>query len=312
MDVIDLMDQLNIHQAYFCGLSMGGLIGQWLGLHQPDRIKKIVLSNTAAKIGDDDRWNTRIDIITEKGMKSIADEMMERWFTESFRMNHPARVDEIRQSFLNSDPTGYCNCCTAIRDADFTDLVKNISIPSLIITGDEDPVTTVEHAIYLNQEIKESKLIVLPAKHLSGTELPKVYAKALIDFLIGESSYDQGMHIRRTVLGDHHVDQANSNKNIFNEDFQQFISTYAWGEVWSRPGLSKYQRSLITISMLIPLNRKAELKMHLKAAIHNGVTISEIKELLLHSALYCGLPAANESIHTAEEAFNEMNIQYKI
>jgi 3-oxoadipate enol-lactonase / 4-carboxymuconolactone decarboxylase len=311
-DVIALLDQLNIQDACFCGLSMGGLIGQWLALNKPDRIKKIILSNTAAKIGDHTRWNTRIKTISDQGMNAIAEEMMERWFTEPFRQLHSVRVNSIRQSFIMSDPLGYCNCCMAIRDADFTNTISSILIPTLIISGDEDPVTTVDHAMYLNERIKDSKLIVLHAKHLSAAELPKIYAQALIDFLVGPSILEQGMYIRRTVLGDPHVDKANSNINSFNADFQQFISMYAWGEIWSRPGLSKYQRSFITIAMLIPLNRKAELKLHIKASLNNGLTISEIKEIILHAALYCGLPAANEAFHTAEEVFTELNLQYKI
>lgn len=311
-DVIELMDQLNIYEACFCGLSMGGLIGQWLALNKPDRIKKIILSNTATKIGDDARWNTRIETISSQGMNSIADEMMERWFTPSFRQINSERVNAIRQSFVMSDPTGYCNCCTAIRDADFTNQISSILLPALIITGDEDPVTTVDHARYLNEGIQNSKLIVFPAKHLSATELPQVYAEAMIDFLVGPSLFDQGMHIRRTVLGDAHVDRAQATINGFNGDFQDFISKYAWGEIWSRPGLSKYQRSLITVAMLIPLNRKAEFKLHIKAALNNGLNVSEIKEIILHAGVYCGLPAANEAFHTAEEVFNELNIQYKI
>ncbi|MEP7322892.1 MAG: 3-oxoadipate enol-lactonase [Saprospiraceae bacterium] len=311
-DVIDLMDQLNIREASFCGLSMGGLIGQWLALNKPDRIRKIILSNTASKIGDDARWNTRIETISNQGMNSIADEMMGRWFTPSFLLKDAERVNEIRQSFVMSDPTGYCNCCSAIRDTDFTNDISSILLPTLIITGDEDPVTTVDHARDLNEAIQNSKLIILPAKHLSAAELPKMYAEALIDFIVGQSTFDQGMYIRRTVLGDVHVDRAHASINAFNGDFQDFISKYAWGEVWSRPGLSKYQRSLITVAMLIPLNRKAEFKLHIKAALNNGLTVSEIKEIILHAAIYCGLPAANEAFHSAEEVFNELNIQYKI
>jgi 4-carboxymuconolactone decarboxylase len=115
--------------------------------------------------------------------------------------------------------------------------------------------------------------------------------------------FDQGMKTRRQVLGDAHVDRAEANRTAFNEDFQDFISRYAWGEVWSRPGLDRRTRSLVTLAMLIALNREAELKMHLNAAANCGVTREEIKELLLHSGLYCGLPAANSAYHLAAEVF---------
>uniref|UniRef100_UPI00389961F4 4-carboxymuconolactone decarboxylase n=1 Tax=Arcicella rigui TaxID=797020 RepID=UPI00389961F4 len=126
--------------------------------------------------------------------------------------------------------------------------------------------------------------------------------------MVGESTFEKGMHVRRSVLGNAHVDRANGNINDFNADFQQFISNYAWGEIWTRPNLSKHSRSLITIAMLIALNRKAELKMHIRAAFNNGVSIAEIKEVLMQSALYCGLPAANEAFHTAEEVFNSLEL----
>ena len=121
----------------------------------------------------------------------------------------------------------------------------------------------------------------------------------------------EGMKTRRKVLGDAHVDRANGNINAFNADFQDFITRYAWGEIWTRDTLSHRDRSLITLSMLIALNRKSEFKMHIKAAFNNGVTVAELKEMIMQSALYCGLPAANEAFHSAEEIFNEIGIDYK-
>lgn len=305
-DVIDLLDELKIDEAYFCGLSMGGLIGQWLGIHYPNRIKKLIVSNTGAKIGNDERWNGRIETIKADGMQAIVDDTMERWFTESFRNHNPQRVAETKAMFLRSDILGYSNCCDAIRDADFRESLSQVSVETLVITGDEDPVTNVEQAEFLANYIPNSSLKVLHARHLASTELPEEYAQVLIDFIVGESNLEKGMHVRRSVLGNAHVDRANGNINDFNADFQQFISNYAWGEIWTRPNLSKHSRSLITIAMLIALNRKAELKMHIRAAFNNGVTIAEIKEVLMQSALYCGLPAANEAFHTAEEVFKEM------
>ncbi|MEA5138575.1 bifunctional 3-oxoadipate enol-lactonase/4-carboxymuconolactone decarboxylase PcaDC [Arcicella rigui] len=307
-DVIDLLDELKIDEAYFCGLSMGGLIGQWLGINYPNRIKKLIVSNTGAKIGNDERWNGRIETIKANGMQAIVDDTMERWFTESFRNHNPQRVAETKAMFLRSDILGYSNCCAAIRDADFRESLSQVSVETLVITGDEDPVTNVAQAEFIAENIPNAHLRVLHARHLASTELPEEYAQVLIDFIVGESTFEKGMHVRRSVLGNAHVDRANGNINDFNADFQQFISNYAWGEIWTRPNLSKHSRSLITIAMLIALNRKAELKMHIRAAFNNGVSIAEIKEVLMQSALYCGLPAANEAFHTAEEVFNSLEL----
>ena len=115
--------------------------------------------------------------------------------------------------------------------------------------------------------------------------------------------YEQGMKIRRDVLGDAHVDKTLKSRTDFNEAFQDLITRYAWGEVWSRPGLPKQTRSMLTIAMLVALNRGEELRMHLRAALNNGVTREQIQEVLLQSAIYCGVPAANSAFHIAQEFF---------
>ncbi|MCE0812289.1 4-carboxymuconolactone decarboxylase [Buttiauxella sp. A2-C1_F] len=122
-----------------------------------------------------------------------------------------------------------------------------------------------------------------------------------------EEHYQRGMEVRRAVLGDKHVDRTLSQLTPLNEEFQDFITRYAWGDIWTRPGLERHTRSMITIAMLIALNREAELKMHLRAAFNNGVTRDELKELIMHSALYCGLPAANATMHLAQQVFDEMD-----
>ena len=124
-----------------------------------------------------------------------------------------------------------------------------------------------------------------------------------------DKRYEKGMKIRREVLGDEHVDRAIGNINAFNDAFQDLTTRYAWGEVWSRPQLSKHSRSLVTVGMLIALNRKAEFRLHVKAALNNGVSIEEIKEVVLQSAIYCGLPAAHSAFHDAQEVFEELNLE---
>lgn len=121
-----------------------------------------------------------------------------------------------------------------------------------------------------------------------------------------QQRYENGMEVRRAVLGDAHVDRTLVKRNDFNGEFQEFITRYAWGEIWTRPGLPRHTRSLITLAMLIALNREDELRMHLKAAFNNGVTRDEIKEVLMQSGIYCGLPAANAAFHLAEEVFAEL------
>jgi len=119
--------------------------------------------------------------------------------------------------------------------------------------------------------------------------------------------YEAGMKVRRAVLGDAHVDRSLSSRNAFNEEFQDLITRYAWGEVWTRPGLPRHTRSLVTLALMIALNRGDEFRMHVRAAANNGVTRDELKEVLLQCAIYCGVPAANAAFHLAQDAFAEMD-----
>ena len=126
-----------------------------------------------------------------------------------------------------------------------------------------------------------------------------------------QKRYDDGLSVRRAVLGDAHVDRALAKRNAFNEEFQAFITRYAWGEIWTRPGLSRHTRSLLTLGMMVALNRHDEFRLHVRAAFNNGVTRDEIREVLLHSAIYAGVPAANSAFHWAEEVFAQMDAQPK-
>lgn len=119
--------------------------------------------------------------------------------------------------------------------------------------------------------------------------------------------HSAGMQVRRAVLGDAHVDRAEATKNAFSEPFQDLITRYAWGEIWSRPGLPRHTRSLMALSMMIALNRGDEFRMHVRAALNNKVTRGEIQEVLLQSAIYCGVPAANTAFHIAQEVFAEID-----
>ena len=122
-----------------------------------------------------------------------------------------------------------------------------------------------------------------------------------------QERYAAGMTVRRAVLGDAHVDRSLANRNAFSEEFQELITRYAWGEIWTRPGLPRHTRSLIAVALMVALNRGDELRLHLRAAADNGVSRDEIKETLLQCAIYCGAPAANSAFHLAQELFAEID-----
>ncbi len=181
-DVIELLDHLKFDKVYFCGLSMGGLIGQWLGIHHSSRFEKIIISNTAAKIGNEEGWNTRIKQVTENGLASILDATAERWFTPEFRKNNADTVSQILDKFKNNDLRGYTANCAAVRDADFTGQLYELEVPVLVISGLHDEVTTVEDGKFLAKRIPVSRHISLNAAHLSSVECAEEFSKHIIHF----------------------------------------------------------------------------------------------------------------------------------
>src|SRR6266567_4853385 len=141
-DVIALLDELDLDRVHFCGLSMGGMIGMWLGVNAPERLSKLVLCNTAAKIGTSEFWKARIDAVQKNGMKSISSAVIERWFSPAFREMAPATVSSTLKMVEEANPEGYAACCAAVRDFDFREQLSKIHIPALVIAGAHDPATT--------------------------------------------------------------------------------------------------------------------------------------------------------------------------
>jgi 3-oxoadipate enol-lactonase/4-carboxymuconolactone decarboxylase len=313
-DAIAILDALKIGQAVFCGLSMGGLTGMWLGIHAPERFSRIVLANTAAKIGHADGWNTRIDTVLREGMAAMVAPSVERWFTPAFSASAERALDDLRSVLAGLDPRGYAANCAAVRDADFRETISSITVPVLVIAGSQDSSTSAQEGRALADAIPGTRFVELPAAHISSFEQPGRFTAALIDFMHGRepvtddhARYAAGLLVRREVLGNAHVDRSLARLTPLNEGFQNLITRYAWGEIWMREGLPRHTRSLLTIAMMVALNRLEELKLHLRAAANNAVTRDEIKEVLLQSAIYCGVPAANSAFHMAEEIFAEMD-----
>jgi 3-oxoadipate enol-lactonase len=182
-DVLALLDRLEVDKVRFCGLSMGGMIGMTLGLRAPQRIRKLMLCNTAAKIGAAEIWNGRIAAVERGGMAAIADAVLERWYTAEFRAKSPAAVEATKKMLLRTPPEGYRANCAAIRDADLREAVAGIRVPTLIITGAHDPVTTKTDGYFLAEHVSGSRCAVLPAAHLSNIEAADEFTKELTTFL---------------------------------------------------------------------------------------------------------------------------------
>ena len=182
-DVLGLLDELHLGRVHFCGLSMGGMIGMWLGIHAPNRLDKLVLSNTGAKIGTEESWRSRIEAVENGGMKSIAAGVMERWFTPAFRAKEPATVAGIQKDLEGTNPQGYRSCCAAIRDYDCRGQLEKIGVPTLVITGAHDPATPAADGRFLAAHIPGAKYLELHAAHLSNIEDRDRFTREVEEFL---------------------------------------------------------------------------------------------------------------------------------
>jgi len=184
-DVVGLLDALAVPRAHFCGISMGGLTGQWLGIHQPQRIVKLVLANTAARIGTAEGWSARAALVRDAGMGGVADGAPARWFTQAFVERGTQQVRTMIGRLREQDPEGYARCCEALANADLRPAAGSIGAPTLVIAGDYDPVTTVADAEWLVQSIAGARLQTVPASHLSNVEAEPQFTSALVQFLAG-------------------------------------------------------------------------------------------------------------------------------
>jgi 3-oxoadipate enol-lactonase len=182
-DVLALLDALEVESAYFCGLSMGGMIGMWLGIHAANRMKGLVLCNTAAKIGTADTWNARIKDVKERGMAAIATTVVLRWFSEDFVKKSPEVIEAMRQMLLQAPPGGYAACCAAVRDADFSQDLSRATARTLVIAGAQDPVIPSAHAHLVAGGIPGASYLELQAAHLSNIEAAPQFSAALLKFL---------------------------------------------------------------------------------------------------------------------------------
>lgn len=169
-DLLRLLDALDLDRVHFCGLSMGGMIGMWLGVKAPERIHKLALCNTAAKIGTAEGWNSRIDAVQKNGMKSVASATVERWFTPAFRAKAPATVASIQKMLEEANAEGFAACSAAVRDFDFREQVSKICLPTLVISGAHDPGTPPADGRFLAQQIPGARYAELNAAHLSNLE----------------------------------------------------------------------------------------------------------------------------------------------
>ena len=292
----------------YAGDSVGGAVGLQPLLAAPTRVRDAVLVCTGARIGDRTLWADRIEQVRTSGTAGQMTGSAERWFAPDFADRNPKIAQALLDDLRDTDDEGYLRVCAALRDFDVRGRLADVETPVLAIAGAEDGVTPTDLVHALADGVRHGTLVELPGvAHLAPAEAPSAVARLIAGHARGSAQqvWSAGMTVRREVLGDDHVDRASAAATSLTRDFQDLITQYAWGTIWTRPGLDRRSRSLITLTALVTRGHHEELALHLRAAQTNGLTVDEIKELLLQTAIYCGVPDANTAFRIAQDVFEE-------
>jgi 3-oxoadipate enol-lactonase/4-carboxymuconolactone decarboxylase len=316
--VVELADRHGAEQFHYAGDSVGGCVGLQLTLDAPERVATATLLCTGAVIGTPDAWRARAATVRADGMDAMVAEAPGRWFAPGFAERRPGVCAALLDSLSRTDPESYALTCEALADFDVVARLADIVTPVLAVAGSEDLPTPPKSLQRIASGIRDGEAVVLDGVgHLAPAEAPDRVA-GLVAKHAGlpqrptgtatvDDIYRAGMAVRREVLGDAHVDRAIAAADDLTADFQRMITEYAWGGIWTRPGLDRRIRSMITLTALIARGHHEEFAMHLRAARRNGLSNDEIKELIMQAAIYCGVPDANSAFRIASDVLSELD-----
>ncbi|MGH9043437.1 MAG: 3-oxoadipate enol-lactonase [Acidimicrobiales bacterium] len=297
-DALAVLDHLGVATASLVGLSIGGSVAIWIAANAPQRVERLTVCCSAPSFPPAEQWARRAASVREAGVQGLLDSLLERWFTARFAGRGAART-RLAEMLATIDAEGYAGCCEALATMDLSPLLAKITAPTLVLGGGEDPVVPIGRSGDLASAIGGASLAVLGgAAHLANIEKAESFNEALVGHLLAIPR-SRGERVRREVLGESHVARSAERSSATDAAFLDLVKRVPWGEIWTRPGLDRRTRSSVTIAMLIALGRFDELAMHLEGARRNGLEREEIVEILLHSAIYCGFPAANQAFAVA-------------
>lgn len=314
-DVAAVMDAAGIAQAAVAGVSLGGMIAMELALTRPERVSALALICTSATM-DKAAWQDRISKVRAGGTAAIADLAMQRFLSPVFAGGQPAIAESVRRNLIAMAREGYAGAGAAIRDMELIGRIPALACPTLVVVGERDASTPFTgHGENLVAAIPGAALERLDCGHLAPLEAPVALAGALRAFLspgpdtqdAAETLFEAGLKNRSRVLGDAWVDRSLANRTPFNAEFQAMITRIAWQEIWSRPGLDDRTRRLLVLAITASLGRWEEFRLHVRAGLtRGGFTRDDLKEVLMQTAIYAGVPAGNTAFAEAAAVMKEI------
>lgn len=308
-EALALADLAGAKRFHFAGTSIGGVVGQQLVAEHGDRLLSVTLTNTGAVIGNPDLWNTRAGRVRQEGLPAMSQEIVPRWFAQAAFEASPALKMGWCTQMGRGDDESYAQLSEMLGRDTFTGKLAAKKVKVQLFGGSEDmatPPTTLEA---LAEELDGAPLEVFDGVgHVPSVEAPALFAQKLLAVLAADLgdvanhgvAYATGLETRKQVLGDEHVVRSTANVNSLDASFQQMITRLAWGELWSNDDLTRRERSMITTGILAALGRE-ELTLHLKTAKRIGLSEAELRQVLMHVAIYGGVPAANHAFALAKE-----------
>jgi 3-oxoadipate enol-lactonase/4-carboxymuconolactone decarboxylase len=313
-DAAAVLDAAGVSRAAVCGISLGGMVAMTLALRMPERLSALIVSCSSAAV-DPAPWEARAAAVRAGGTAAIADMAMKRFFSPAFRKAKPAAVEATRATLMAQSAAGYAGCCAAIRDMRLLEALPEIHMPTLVIGGTLDMSTPYEgHGAAIAAAIPGAMTAQLPTAHLQSLEDPQGMAAAIRRLLgkpelqqAAETLYESGLIRRREVLGDAWVDQTLARRTDFNAEFQEMITRIAWNEIWTRPGIDDRTRRLLVVGITAALGRWEEFALHVRTGLsRQGFTQAELKETLMQTAIYAGVPAANTAFAEAGKIIQDI------
>ena len=308
-EALALVDHAGAERFHFAGTSIGGVVGQALIAEHGERLLTATLTNTGAVIGNAELWNTRAGRVRQEGLAAMSEEIVPRWFAPACFEAEPALKAGWCTQMGRGDDDAYAKLCEMLGRDTFDGKLAGKGVKVQLLGGSEDLATPPATLEALSAELDGAPLEILEGVgHVPSVEVPGLFAAKLLAVMavdlgdVGANGVDYatGLATRKQVLGEEHVTRSTENANSLDAPFQQMITRLAWGELWSNADLTRRERSMITTGILAALGRE-ELTLHLKTAKRIGLSEAELRQVLMHVAIYGGVPAANHAFALAKE-----------